>query len=110
MLSSRGETLDQPRLEELATEDNLILLAGRYEGVEERVTKICDDRLSLGDFVLSGGEVPAAALIEGVGRLVDGVLGNERSAATDSFSGKSYLGPRDTARQRPDLLEEKEED
>jgi len=145
LLSSRGESLDQSRLDELASEDNLILLAGRYEGVDERVTEICDDRLSLGDFVLSGGEVPAAALIEGVGRLVDGVLGNERSAATDSFSDKNYLGPpqytrprefegmevpevllsgnhekidqfrkeaalRDTARLRPDLLEEEEED
>ncbi|MBS3737222.1 MAG: tRNA (guanosine(37)-N1)-methyltransferase TrmD [Candidatus Bipolaricaulota bacterium] len=100
LLSSRGKLIDQSKLEDLVSEDNLILLAGRYEGVDERVTEICDDRLSLGDFVLSGGEVPAAALIEGVGRLVDGVLGNERSAATDSFSNGDVLGPPQYTRPR----------
>ncbi|MFB6290239.1 MAG: tRNA (guanosine(37)-N1)-methyltransferase TrmD, partial [Candidatus Bipolaricaulia bacterium] len=100
LLSSRGELLDQSRLENLASEENLILLAGRYEGVDERVTEICDDRLSIGDFVLSGGEVPAAALIEGVGRLVDGVLGNERSAPTDSFANGDLLGPPQYTRPR----------
>lgn len=100
LLSSRGELMDQSKLEELVSEKNLILLAGRYEGVDERVAEICDDRLSLGDFVLSGGEVPAAALIEGVGRLVDGVLGNERSAATDSFSSGNVLGPPQYTRPR----------
>ncbi|MFW6071656.1 MAG: tRNA (guanosine(37)-N1)-methyltransferase TrmD [Candidatus Bipolaricaulota bacterium] len=100
LLSSRGKLIDQSKLEELASGENLILLAGRYEGVDERVTEICDDRLSLGDFVLSGGEVPAAALVEGVGRLVDGVLGNERSAATDSFSNGDVLGPPQYTRPR----------
>lgn len=100
LLSSRGELMDQSKLEELVSEENLILLAGRYEGVDERVTEICDDRLSLGDFVLSGGEVPAAALVEGVGRLVDDVLGNERSAATDSFSSGDVLGPPQYTRPR----------
>ena len=100
LLSSRGELVDQSKLEALVDEDNLILLAGRYEGVDERVTEICDDRLSLGDFVLSGGEVPAAALVEGVGRLVDDVLGNERSAPTDSFSGDNLLGPPQYTRPR----------
>ncbi|MBS3765002.1 tRNA (guanosine(37)-N1)-methyltransferase TrmD [Candidatus Bipolaricaulota bacterium] len=100
LLSSRGELMDQSKLEELVSEDNLILLAGRYEGVDERVTEICDDRLSLGNFVLSGGEIPAAALIEGVGRLVDGVLGNERSAPTDSFSNGNVLGPPQYTRPR----------
>lgn len=100
LLSSRGELMDQSKLEKLVPEENLILLAGRYEGVDERVGEICDDRLSLGDFVLSGGEVPAAALIEGVGRLVDGVLGNERSAATDSFSSGDVLGPPQYTRPR----------
>ncbi len=100
LLSSRGELMDQSKLEKLVPEENLILLAGRYEGIDERVGEICDDRLSLGDFVLSGGEVPAAALIEGVGRLVDGVLGNERSAATDSFSSGDVLGPPQYTRPR----------
>ena len=100
LLSSRGELMDQRKLEGLVAEENLILLAGRYEGVDERVTEICDERLSLGDFVLSGGEIPAAALVEGVGRLVNGVLGNERSAATDSFAKGNLLGPPQYTRPR----------
>ncbi len=111
LLSSRGKLVTQEKFEELKDEGNLILLAGRYEGVDERVAEICDHRLSLGDFVLSGGEIPAAALIEGVGRLVDGVLGNEESARTDSFSGDNLLGPPQYTRPRsfegmkvPDVL------
>lgn len=100
LLSSRGELVTQDKFEELTGEENLILLAGRYEGVDERVAEICDDRLSLGNFVLSGGEVPAAALVEGVGRLLDGVLGNEKSASTDSFSGGDSLGPPQYTRPR----------
>ncbi len=100
LLSSRGELVTQGKFEELTAEENLILLAGRYEGIDERVAEICDDRLSLGNFVLSGGEVPAAALVEGVGRLLDGVLGNENSASTDSFSGGDSLGPPQYTRPR----------
>ena len=100
LLSSRGELVTQDKFEELTVEENLILLAGRYEGVDERVSEICDDRLSLGNFVLSGGEVPAAALVEGVGRLLDGVLGNEKSASTDSFSSGNSLGPPQYTRPR----------
>lgn len=100
LLSSRGELVTQDKFEELTVEENLILLAGRYEGVDERVAEICDDRLSLGNFVLSGGEVPAAALVEGVGRLLDGVLGNEKSASTDSFSSGDSLGPPQYTRPR----------
>ena len=100
LLSSRGELVTQDKFEELTVEENLILLAGRYEGVDERVSEICDDRLSLGNFVLSGGEVPAAALVEGVGRLLDGVLGNEKSASTDSFSSGDSLGPPQYTRPR----------
>lgn len=100
LLSSRGELVTQDKFEELTGEENLILLAGRYEGVDERVAEICDDRLSLGNFVLSGGEVPAAALVEGVGRLLDGVLGNENSASTDSFSDGDSLGPPQYTRPR----------
>lgn len=99
-LTSRGELLDQGKLEELAEEENLILLAGRYEGVDERVADICDDRLSIGDFVLSGGEIPAAALVDGVSRLLDGVLGNEGSTDEDSFSRGQLLGPPQYTRPR----------
>ncbi len=100
LLTSRGERLDQGKLEELTGEENLILLAGRYEGVDERVADICDDRLSIGDFVLSGGEIPAAALVDGVSRLLDGVLGNEGSTDGDSFSRGDTLGPPQYTRPR----------
>ncbi|MFP4202632.1 MAG: tRNA (guanosine(37)-N1)-methyltransferase TrmD [Candidatus Acetothermia bacterium] len=100
LLTSRGELLEQGKLEDLAEEENLILLAGRYEGVDERVADICDDRISIGNFVLSGGEIPAAALIDGVTRLLDGVLGNEVSADGDSFSRGSVLGPPQYTRPR----------
>ncbi len=111
LLTSRGKVINQDKFEELADAKNLILLAGRYEGVDERVGKLCDERLSLGDFVLSGGEIPAAAVIEGVSRLTDGVLGNEKSARTDSFSRDGALGPPQYTRPRefegmkvPDVL------
>lgn len=100
LLSARGQLVDQEKLEELTEEDNLILLAGRYEGVDERVTEICDDRLSIGNFVLSGGEIPAAALIDGVSRLLGGVLGNEESTSGDSFSRGDLLGPPQYTRPR----------
>lgn len=100
LVSARGQLVDQEKLEELAGEDNLILLAGRYEGVDERVTEICDDRLSIGNFVLSGGEIPAAALIDGVSRLLGGVLGNEESTSGDSFSRGDLLGPPQYTRPR----------
>ncbi len=92
LLSSRGELIDQDTFRRLSEEDNLILLAGRYEGVDERVLEVCDERLSLGNFVLSGGEIPAAAIIDGVSRLVEGVLGNEDSAETDSYQRGDMLG------------------
>ncbi|MFW6421614.1 MAG: tRNA (guanosine(37)-N1)-methyltransferase TrmD [Candidatus Bipolaricaulota bacterium] len=93
LMSSRGELLTQSKLQELARMKNLILLCGRYEGVDERVTAICDEQLSLGDYVLLGGEVPAAAVIEGVARMVEGVVGNQRSVETDSFYDDNPLGP-----------------
>jgi len=100
LLSSRGKLINQDRLKELALEDNLVLLAGRYEGVDERVNKICDHRLSLGNFVLSGGEIPAVAIVDGVSRLVEGVLGNEDSALSDSYYDGNLLGPPQYTRPR----------
>jgi len=100
LLSSRGRLVDQNVLKELVDYDNLVLLAGRYEGVDERVTRICDDRLSIGNFVLSGGEMPAVAIIDGVSRMVEGVLGNEESAVTDSYFADETLGPPQYTRPR----------
>jgi len=100
LLTSRGELLSQDKLVELSEKENLILLCGRYEGVDQRVTRLCQDQISIGDYVLSGGEVPAAVLIEGVGRMVSGFVGNSGSVETDSFYEKDILGPPQYTRPR----------
>ncbi|MEM9208410.1 MAG: tRNA (guanosine(37)-N1)-methyltransferase TrmD [Pseudomonadota bacterium] len=85
-LSPQGRRFDQACAERLARLEGLVLVAGRYEGIDERVIEACvDEELSIGDFVLSGGEVPAMAVIDAVARLVPGVLGDAESAANDSF-------------------------
>lgn len=85
-LSPQGERLDQALLAELAAMPALILLAGRYEGIDERIVESRVEReISIGDYVLAGGELAAMVLMEGIARLLPGVLGNEQSAARDSF-------------------------
>jgi tRNA (guanine37-N1)-methyltransferase len=97
LLSPQGARFDQRKAEDLRAREKLVLVCGRYEGVDERVLAYVDEELSLGDFVLQGGEVAALAVIEAVARLVPGVLGNEQSAATESFSGEMVLeGPQYT--------------
>ncbi len=87
LLGPAGRRFDQTAARELASGGGFSLLCGRYEGVDQRVRDhLVDGELSLGDFVLAGGEVGAMAVVEAVGRLVPGVLGNELSAADDSFS------------------------
>lgn len=86
-LSPAGRRFDQAMAHELATLDGFSLLCGRYEGVDERVREhLCDGEISVGDFVLAGGEVAAALIIEAVGRLVPGVLGNSTSTDDESFA------------------------
>ena len=86
-LGPAGRRFDQGVARELASSGGFSLLCGRYEGVDERVrTQLCDDELSLGDFVLAGGEVAAMAVVEAAGRLVPGVMGNEASAEEESFA------------------------
>jgi tRNA (guanine37-N1)-methyltransferase len=86
-LSPAGRTLDQAYAAELAAGDGFTLLCGRYEGVDERVRQhLVDGELSIGDYVLAGGEVAAAVVLEAVGRLVPGVVGNQESIGDDSFS------------------------
>jgi tRNA (guanine37-N1)-methyltransferase len=88
MLTPQGRRLDQPAVERLATHKRLLLLCGRYEGFDERIRQILrPEEISLGDFVLNGGEVAAMAVVDTVIRLVPGVLGDEDSSASDSFSG-----------------------
>lgn len=86
LLCPSGEPLTQALLEELAARERLVLLCGRYEGYDERIVEAYPwRRLSVGEYVLSGGEVPAMTVIEGVSRLLPGVLGDEKSARRDSF-------------------------
>lgn len=87
MLSPAGCRFDQTMAEELAAGPGFSLLCGRYEGIDQRVRDhLCDGEVSLGDFVLNGGEVAAFAIIEAVARLVPGVMGNSSSALDESFS------------------------
>jgi tRNA (guanine37-N1)-methyltransferase len=88
MLTPQGRRLDQTRVEELATHKRIVLLCGRYEGFDERIRLLLKpDEISIGDFVLNGGEVAAMTIIDTTIRLVPGVLGDEDSSVCDSFSG-----------------------
>jgi tRNA (guanine37-N1)-methyltransferase len=89
MLTPQGRRLDQPTVERLAKHRRLLLLCGRYEGFDERIRNILEpEEISIGDYILNGGEVAAMAIIDTVIRLVPGVLGDEDSSVSDSFSGQ----------------------
>ncbi|HIA72423.1 MAG TPA: tRNA (guanosine(37)-N1)-methyltransferase TrmD [Phycisphaerales bacterium] len=91
----QGEVLKQERVEQLASEQHLLLIAGHYEGIDERVIETLDPlELSTGDYVLSGGEIPALLLVDAVVRLLPGALGNCDSADQDSFSKRGSEGKR----------------
>jgi tRNA (guanine37-N1)-methyltransferase len=97
LLSPRGRRLDQARVEDLAREEHLVLVCGRYEGVDQRVIDLAvDEEISIGDYVLSGGEVAAMAVIEAVTRLLPGVLGNPESTERESFRRGLLEGPQYT--------------
>lgn len=92
LLTPQGRRLTQRVVEELAHEQRLLLMCGRYEGFDERVREILEpDEISIGDFVLNGGEVAAMVVIDSVIRLVPGVLGKEESSYNDSFSAGNRL-------------------
>ncbi|MBI3187221.1 MAG: tRNA (guanosine(37)-N1)-methyltransferase TrmD [Gammaproteobacteria bacterium] len=85
-LSPQGKKLDQQAVQQMATQPGLILVAGRYEGIDERLIETeIDEEWSIGDYVLSGGELAALVLIDAVARMIPGVLGDDDSAAQDSF-------------------------
>lgn len=87
-LTPQGPTFTQPMAKEMAFEENLIFLCGHYEGVDERVLEeIVTDYVSIGDYVLTGGELPAMVMIDAISRMVPGVLTNEDSGSTESFEG-----------------------
>jgi tRNA (guanine37-N1)-methyltransferase len=117
LLTPQGERLTQRRVEPLASERRLLLIAGHYEGVDERIIDALKPlEISVGDFVLSGGELPAMMVVDAVVRLVPGVLGHAESAAQDSFAPRGpngarlldcphYTRPRDwQGRQVPEVL------
>ena len=91
-MSPQGRTFDQKLAEELSHEEDIIFLCGHYEGIDERVlTEIVTDEVSVGDYVLTGGELPALVIMDAVSRLVPGVLNNDDSAQTESFMGDGLL-------------------
>ena len=86
-MSPRGKRLDQKKVESLAKEKRILILCGDYEGVDQRALDIAvDEELSIGDYVLTGGELPALVTINAVARYVDGVLGSDESTKEESFS------------------------
>ena len=102
LLTPQGRPLTQAVVVELAARPRLALLAGRYEGVDERVrAHLVSDEISIGDYVLTGGELPALVLIDAVARQLPGVLGAENAAAGDSFAAGLLEGPHYT---RPDVF------
>jgi tRNA (guanine37-N1)-methyltransferase len=97
LLSPRGTLLRHPVVERLAGMKHLVLICGRYEGVDERVVEhLCDEEVSIGDYVLAGGELGALVVIEAVTRLVPGVLGNARSLDTESHASGTLEHPQYT--------------
>ena len=105
-MSPQGRKLDQQGAAGLAASEKLILVAGRYEGIDERIIEsYVDEEWSIGDFILSGGELPAMTLIDAVARLVPGVLGHNQSAEQDSFSDGLLDCPHYT---RPETLDGKQ--
>ena len=94
LLSPGGKRFDQQMAKTLAASGGFSLLCGRYEGVDHRVVaELCDGEVSIGDFVLGGGEVAACAIVEAVTRLIPGVMGNDESAANESFEGGLLEAP-----------------
>lgn len=110
LLTPDGAPLDQSRLKELAAKEHLAVICGRYEGFDERIRKVADVEISLGDFVLNGGEVAAMAIVDGVSRLVPGVIGNAASLEQESHEDglleyPQYTRPRDfRGEQVPEVL------
>ena len=103
LMSPQGETLTQSMASELASEERLVLVAGHYEGYDERVREILrPEEISIGDYVLTGGELPAMVLLDAVARLIPGVLGNAQSLRDESFSSGGLDYPQYT---RPDEFE-----
>ena len=86
LTSPGGQTFDQAKADEISNREHVVIICGHYEGVDARVADWVDEEISIGDFVLTGGELPALVMIDASARLITGVLGNENSAVEESFS------------------------
>lgn len=110
LLSPGGKSFNQKMAWELSREEDLIFVCGRYEGVDERVLNFVDDAISIGDYVMAGGEIPAMVLIEAISRLIPNVVGAESSLVEESFEGNrleypQYTKPREFRGLKvPDIL------
>jgi len=92
LFSAKGKRYTQADVKRLAKYENIVMICGRYEGVDERVAKyLADEEISIGDYVLTGGEIPAMAVLDSITRLIPEVLGNAESPKDESFSKKNYL-------------------
>ena len=105
LTSAKGELFTQERAKEYSKLDHLIILCGHYEGVDERILNFVDEEVSIGDFVLTGGEIPAAAILDATARLVPGVLGKEESAKEESFSEYPLSEVKEAVGEHPILQE-----
>ena len=92
LLTPQGKTFNQQKARELSKLDRLILIAGHYEGFDERIRQLTDEEISIGDYVLTGGELPAMVVVDAVVRLIPGVLGKEASLDEESFSPSTGSG------------------
>jgi tRNA (guanine37-N1)-methyltransferase len=105
LLSASGKLFDQPTARRLSELRRVVLICGRYEGVDERVAQhLATDEISIGDFVLSGGELPAAMIVDAITRLLPGALGNGDSAVNESFSAPPQMGSPSEMTAPGDLL------
>jgi len=92
LFSAKGKRYTQADAKRLKKYENIVMICGRYEGVDERVAKyLADEEISIGDFVMTGGEIPAMVVVDSITRLVPGALGNAQSPKNESFSKKNYL-------------------
>lgn len=91
LTSARGKRFTQADARRLSQYENLVIICGRYEGFDERVSKLVDEEISIGDYVLTGGEIPAMVIIDSVTRLLPGVLGKDESSVDESHSKDGYI-------------------
>lgn len=101
LLDAQGQTFSQKKAQELTNASHLILIAGHYEGVDERVREFADEELSIGDYVLTGGEIPAMVVVDSVARLLPNVLGKSQSSVFESFQDIEIDGKKRKALEYP---------